>query len=1384
MKSVFRSSLLWAACVVGLGVLPAMPMTQTNAWAAPTDNQLILRAGRFDPASESLKTSAKLAAPSGWTRFGIVQFNSAQATDAAVIDAAGATVLEYIPNNAFLVRWDAESRQTLESHKAVRFVGNWNPAYKVSPTLWRETRKTSAPVDLEIMGFRGQSVAALTSVVQKMVPGASVKISDNVAGLPLARVVVPAGESLLNVANKLAVTDQVMWLDRHYPVRIHNSDSVGVIQANGPSGGPPPDNAPLWDQDILGTGQIVAVADSGLDRNAVSFSQWHDGTALNTTITDAEFLQADEVGQLFMDRKVVGYFVQPGAFPYDHNEDCGGTTAGYHGTHVTGTVAGDGGDPSTPTEPNHDGGDGMAPNAQLLFQQLGNAQEGCLAGRGGFPMFIQAADAGAGVSNGSYGSDAPEPPDNGYFGNDFEADAAAYAREDILLVFSAGNEGPGPNTAGHPAQAKSPVSVGATEHGDDRTPADFSSRGPAHDGRIKPDVMAPGVRIRSVLGNSNNDNPAPVFNNNPTSGRQGTSMSSPTVAGGAVLMRQYFMDGFYPTGVRSTADAMVPSGALMKSAIINGASTYAESPSMETGWGRMFLDNNLYFAGDTRQLRVWDRPNGAGLNQGDTESFAVQVEAGEEFRATLAWTDPPATSVSGTALINNLDLVVSNGDQTWLGNVINGAESTTGGNADAINTVEQVRLTAPQAGEYTVSVRGSAIPGNGVQNTNIQGFALAVSAAQCETGVAQAGDFSVTANDQTVDLDINSLEGAEGFQVYRALGSCASPDSPFKYVGQSADGNFADARTQGGFEYAYQFRGVDGCGEGPVSACKSVVSEAACTLLPDFDATKARINVVGGDQCGIDIDWDVGKASCPGVGLKYNVYRSVDPFFVPAPENRIASITASGYQDLDVEPLTTYYYAIRAEDGADSGSGPDGGNETGEVARIRATTRSDVNVPGTYVDDIDVQTFVSTDAPWQVSQRRSSTGTFSFHNANDGETHPNLTCAYLTTPPIELESGSPRLTYDAWYNLEEFWDGVVVEISTDGGANWQDLPPAGGYPSDFSMTAPDGEPINECGYAATQGAFNGVRESFQEYASALDAYAGQTVQIRWAFSSDPGLEFEGFYLDNVAISNASTPAACIAGALSRKISGPWFNENQSGHGWLIELLQGPAGEPDLVNAYWYVYQDSKPVWLIGTGPVDGTRADLNMFITDGADFLPNFEPDAVNLTPWGTLSFDFDSDTTGTASWDSSVAGFGSGSLPMSQLAQISTSGNACRSGSYFNADQNGHGIVMEVVSVGGQDQVILAWYVYQNGEQVWLFGQAPLNGDTVSVPLSAFNGADFPPNFDAGAVNISDWGTLDVTFNGPDDATMSWQPTASGYTSGTLDVTRLTGLKGGGTCQ
>jgi hypothetical protein len=141
-----------------------------------------------------------------------------------------------------------------------------------------------------------------------------------------------------------------------------------------------------------------------------------------------------------------------------------------------------------------------------------------------------------------------------------------------------------------------------------------------------------------------------------------------------------------------------------------------------------------------------------------------------------------------------------------------------------------------------------------------------------------------------------------------------------------------------------------------------------------------------------------------------------------------------------------------------------------------------------------------------------------------------LTCADVATLPLTLGAGAPQLQYQARWQIEAEWDGVVVELSTDDGASWMPITPVGGYPNDFAQT--QNPPINACGYPASQGAFGGLSTGFttgvyQPITHDLSAFAGQNVIVRWRLSTDPGSEEAGFFLDNVRI-NAQLPAACVA----------------------------------------------------------------------------------------------------------------------------------------------------------------------------------------------------------------------------------------------------------------
>jgi subtilisin family serine protease len=107
--------------------------------------------------------------------------------------------------------------------------------------------------------------------------------------------------------------------------------------------------------------------------------------------------------------------------------------------------------------------------------------------------------------------------------------------------------------------------------------AQFSSNGPAADGRIKPTVTAPGVNIVSA----DSDGIKNSFNSG-TLAASGTSMATPTVAGAAALVRQYYTDGYWPYGTPNAAYGFEPSAALIKATLINSAENmtgnYTDAP--------------------------------------------------------------------------------------------------------------------------------------------------------------------------------------------------------------------------------------------------------------------------------------------------------------------------------------------------------------------------------------------------------------------------------------------------------------------------------------------------------------------------------------------------------------------------------------------------------------------------------------------------------------------------------------------------------------------------------------------------------------------------------------------------------------------------------------
>ena len=1014
---------------------------------------------------------------------------------------------------------------------------------KLAPELWSGNARQRAPGRRPLMRSASTRSAASPRrrsplTIEKLVPGVRITAQSERADAPQyvrASVAMPAFDHLVRAASSI---DGVSFVEPFVQPVYHNSGAIGAIQGNATTdcagSGTPCGPTPIWDHGIFGSGQIAGIADSGTTPNAAWFTTLNKGSGdhVEITLADDPAPVLPDVGILYPDSKILAYWVQPGSAPYDAGV--------FHGTHTTGTLVGDAAracsartriSPRRRLAANHELADGMAPNAQLLFQDIGADASTSVTVLDFEGTIEQSYNGGARLHNNSWGA----PTAGTYNGDDVNLDVATHKLENMLVVMSAGNDGPSGHTTGSPGNAKNALTVGALQHGGLTGVASFSSRGPTADGRHKPDIMAPGSNTISARGSTNvNTTPqAPL-----TATLSGTSMAAPTITGNAVLARQYFADGWYPRGEATAGDNYNPSGDVMKAVLLNGTNVLTNWPNDNTGWGRAWLDGSLWFKNtmpngdDSRRLRIFERTNAAGLETGDVNEYVIaNVAAGIEFRATLAWFDPAAALGAASTLINDLDLeVVDPNSVTYLGNHFTGGVSTAGGTADNKNTVENVRFTAPVAGSYTIRVKGTNVPGDGSDQSDRQGYALAVSGA---FGLPDPTPFpaptapSVAGNDTAgVAIGFTAAAGAENFQLYRADGTCAGANAgDFRLVGSADASPILDDRTQGGFSYAYKVRGVQNDVEGEVSTCIDVVSQDDCTLAPEFDAQSLAADAFNA-TCSVDLSWQAAVAACPSAaGVTYTVLRDTDPYF-GNPQTLATNLATPSYSDPGVTDGTPYYYQVIAADSL--------GN-VAPASKILNTTPAgaDGPDPATFFDDVDTHTYLALETPWRITNTDAADGTYSYRSAGDGQNYPDLTCASITMPTLTLPSAA-SLSFQARYDLEFQWDGVVQEISTDGGANWTDLPPDGGYPSSFAQT---GDPAaNACGFDATHGAFNGVSTAssnadpgngtstaiFKPFTTDLGAYAGQSVTIRWRFSSDPASNFLGFLLDGVRIEGPGT----------------------------------------------------------------------------------------------------------------------------------------------------------------------------------------------------------------------------------------------------------------------
>jgi hypothetical protein len=648
--------------------------------AAALGNSIHLITHVFNPVESVPEVPASLWAPepmAGQPSYYLVQLAGPPTEERkSAIVADGGELMAYVPDHAYIVRMDSATRDVLENSAEVRWMGPYHPAYKLDPMIgqrrFHHPERASDPMlTLRIRVFdnldnTAHRVEALGAHVMELIDDGFQRIV--VAHTP--------PEILEDVAR---LTD-VWWIEEKPEFFLMNNDTKWVVQTN-VSG-----STPIWDRGLHGENQLAVVMDSGLDYNSCWFRD--GGAAPGPT-----------------HRKVVNYSLYGGS-AYD------GCDIG-HGTHVCGTLAGD----QSYVNPGNYSYNGMAYKAKLAMQDVGADDVwSCSTGAVSVPSsltsaFTAAYNLGGRVHSNSWGS-----TENSYDSYAVNIDSFMWGHPDFLVVFAAGNSGPGSGTVGFPGTAKDCITVGATRRPPQQsTIAGYSGRGPTSDSRYKPTVTAPGGEAGYGYINSadnNTGNPPAQTCSMVSNPFQGTSMATPAVAGCALLVRQYFTEGWYPDGMLTPADAFVPSAALLKAVVTNSAADMgtADIPNNNEGWGRVLLEDALYFKDDARELIVEDVT--PGVTQGQTQSFEFEIDsASVPLEVTLVWTDYPGTAGTSVALQNNLNLTVTApGGTQYKGNVFSGGQSNTGGSYDARNVEEVVRRNSPSAGTYTVDVNGATVP--------------------------------------------------------------------------------------------------------------------------------------------------------------------------------------------------------------------------------------------------------------------------------------------------------------------------------------------------------------------------------------------------------------------------------------------------------------------------------------------------------------------------------------------------------------------------------------------------------------------------------------------------------------------------------------------------
>ncbi len=653
----------------------------------------------------------------------------------------------------------------------------------------------------------------------------------------------------------------------------------------------------------------------------------------NREITGADVVQEAPYN---LDGSGINVLVYDGGYALESHGDFGGRltvrdSSGLsdHATHVSGTVGGDG---------SGSGGlyRGMAPGVIIEsygFEQVGGLQQGFLYTD---PGDIEADYSEAlnvfnvDVSNNSIGSNtAPNgfpcewEGNYGATGALIDAIAGGSLGRPFRIVWANGNERqtsvcfgvegyPGQyHSTAPPACAKNHITVGALNSNDDSVTS-FTSWGPTDDGRIKPDISAPGCQ-------SDDDNDVTSCSSSGGyTGKCGTSMAAPTVTGLSALILQDYRAN-YPTEDD-------PRGSTLKAVLAHTAVDLENTgPDYMVGYGSVRVEAAINHFRDGNFLEDT-------VGHGATYSFLVLVGPGDtEVKVTLAWDDVPGTPNVSPVLVNDLDLQVFDASNTqyfpWTLEPFNPSAPAVRNAPDHVNNIEQVVIDAPAPGVYRVDVHGFNVP-QGPQSFSVAASPVLVACSPSGIVALDRNKYacSGTATVRVVDCDLNTDDGAietlsvtivsdsepagesilltetaaetAAFEATIALETVDSAGTLLVADGDTVSVSYTDADDgQGNFNVVVTSMAVVDCSPPVISNVQAVdIEPRDARVIFDTDED-ANASVSFGLSCGSLTE----SASAGGFGTSHSVSL------------------------LGLEDDTSYFYTVSATDGAGNSETDDNG---------------------------------------------------------------------------------------------------------------------------------------------------------------------------------------------------------------------------------------------------------------------------------------------------------------------------------------------------------------------------------------------------------------------------------------------------------------------------